>query len=84
MQIQSNLASTIAMAFDECAPYPADRQYMINSVNRTTRWLARCKAEMNRLNSLEDTINPHQLLFGINQGGTYEDIRIRHADTISR
>ena len=83
MQIQSNLASTIAMAFDECAPYPADRQYMINSVNRTTRWLARCKAEMNRLNSLEDTINPHQLLFGINQGGTYEDIRIRHADTIS-
>ena len=83
MQIQSNLASTIALAFDECAPYPADRQYMINSVNRTTRWLARCKAEMNRLNSLEDTINPHQLLFGINQGGTYEDIRIRHADTIS-
>ncbi len=81
MQIQSNLASTIAMAFDECAPYPADRQYMIK--NRTTRWLARCKAEMNRLNSLEDTINPHQLLFGINQGGTYEDIRIRHADTIS-
>ena len=83
MQIQSNLASTIAMAFDECAPYPADRQYMINSVNRTTRWLARCKTEMNRLNSLEDTINPHQLLFGINQGGTYEDIRIEHAKAIS-
>ena len=83
MQIQSNLASTIAMAFDECAPYPADRQYMINSVNRTTRWLQRCKDEMNRLNSLEDTINKHQLLFGINQGGTYEDIRINHAKTIS-
>lgn len=83
MQIQSNLASTIAMAFDECAPYPADRQYMVNSVNRTTRWLKRCKAEMDRLNGLEDTINPHQLLFGINQGGTYEDIRIDHAKTIS-
>lgn len=83
MQIQSNLASTIAMAFDECAPYPADRNYMINSVNRTTRWLRRCKAEMQRLNSLEDTINPHQLLFGINQGGTYEDIRIQHAKEIS-
>ena len=83
MQIQSNLASTIAMAFDECAPYPADRQYMINSVNRTTRWLQRCKDEMNRLNSLDDTINKHQLLFGINQGGTYEDIRINHAKTIS-
>lgn len=84
MQIQSNLASTIAMAFDECAPYPADRNYMINSVNRTTRWLRRCKAEMSRLNSLEDTINPHQLLFGINQGGTYEDIRIEHAKTIAQ
>ena len=83
MQIQSNLASTIAMAFDECAPYPADRNYMINSVNRTTRWLRRCKAEMQRLNSLEDTINPDQLLFGINQGGTYEDIRIAHAKEIS-
>ncbi len=83
MQIQSNLASTIAMAFDECAPYPADRQYMINSVNRTTRWLQRCKDEMNRLNGLEDTINKHQLLFGINQGGVYEDIRINHAKTIS-
>ena len=83
MQIQSNLASTIAMAFDECAPYPADRNYMINSVNRTTRWLKRCKDEMQRLNSLDDTINPHQLLFGINQGGTYEDIRIDHAKAIS-
>ena len=83
MQIQSNLGSTIAMAFDECAPYPADRRYMIDSVNRTTRWLKRCQDEMARLNSLEDTINPHQLLFGINQGGTYEDIRIEHAKTIA-
>lgn len=83
MQIQSNLASTIAMAFDECAPYPATREYMINSVNRTTRWLARCKSEMQRLNSLEDTINKEQLLFGINQGGTFEDIRIEHAKQIS-
>lgn len=82
MRIQSNLASTIAMAFDECAPYPATRDYMIQSVNRTTRWLARCKKEMERLNSLGDTINPHQLLFAINQGGTYEDIRIEHAKTI--
>ncbi len=83
MQIQSNLASTIAMAFDECAPYPATREYMTQSVDRTTRWLARCKKEMARLNSLEDTINPHQLLFGINQGGTYGDIRIEHAKRIS-
>ena len=83
MQIQSNLASTIAMAFDECAPYPATRDYMINSVNRTTRWLQRCKDEMARLNSLEDTINKHQMLFGINQGGTYADIRIDHAKAIS-
>ena len=83
MQIQSNLASTIAMAFDECAPYPATRDYMINSVNRTTRWLHRCKDEMARLNSLEDTINKHQMLFGINQGGTYADIRIDHAKAIS-
>ncbi len=82
MRIQSNLASTIAMAFDECAPYPATRDYMIQSVNRTTRWLARCKKEMERLNSMGDTINPHQLLFAINQGGTYEDIRIEHAKTI--
>jgi queuine tRNA-ribosyltransferase len=83
MQIQSNLASTIAMAFDECPPHPATREYMQNSVDRTTRWLERCKAEMARLNSLEDTINPKQMLFGINQGGTYEDIRIEHAKRIS-
>ncbi|MBE5922081.1 MAG: tRNA guanosine(34) transglycosylase Tgt [Lachnospiraceae bacterium] len=83
MQIQSNLASTIAMAFDECPPHPATREYMKNSVDRTTRWLARCKTEMARLNSLEDTINKNQLLFGINQGGTFEDIRIAHAKTIS-
>lgn len=83
MQIQSNLASTIAMAFDECAPYPSSREYMEKSVARTTRWLERCKAEMKRLNSLEDTINRNQLLFGINQGGTYEDIRIEHAKIIS-
>ncbi|MDF2821785.1 MAG: queuine tRNA-ribosyltransferase [Clostridiales bacterium] len=83
MQIQSNLASTIAMAFDECPPYPATREYMQASVDRTTRWLIRCKDEMNRLNSLDDTINKEQLLFGINQGGTYNDIRIEHAKTIS-
>ncbi len=83
MQIQSNLASTIAMAFDECPPYPATREYMENSVARTTRWLLRCKNEMARLNSLEDTINPKQMLFGINQGGTYTDIRIEHAKRIS-
>ncbi|GKX31418.1 queuine tRNA-ribosyltransferase [Vallitalea longa] len=83
MQIQSNIASTIAMAFDECAPYPATREYMQNSVDRTTRWLKRCKSEMKRLNSLEDTINKKQMLFGINQGGTYADIRIEHAKVIS-
>ena len=83
MRIQSNLGSTIAMAFDECAPALADRDYVENSVARTTRWLARCKTEMARLNSLEDTINREQLLFGINQGAIYEDIRIQHADTIS-
>ena len=83
MQIQSNLASTIAMAFDECPPHPATREYMQNSVDRTTRWLNRCKAEMTRLNGLEDTINKHQMLFGINQGGTFEDIRIEHAKVIS-
>ena len=83
MQIQSNLASTIAMAFDECPPHPATREYMQNSVDRTTRWLHRCKAEMTRLNGLEDTINKHQMLFGINQGGTFEDIRIEHAKAIS-
>ena len=79
MQIQSNLASTIAMAFDECPSSVADRNYMQNSVDRTTRWLKRCKAEMERLNSLPDTINQHQMLFGINQGGIYEDIRVAHA-----
>lgn len=83
MQIQSNLASTIAMAFDECPPHPATREYMQASVDRTTRWLKRCKLEMNRLNSLEDTINKNQMLFGINQGGTFEDIRIEHAKRIS-
>ncbi len=83
MQIQSNLASTIAMAFDECPPHPAERDYMQKSVDRTTRWLERCMKEMARLNSLEDTINKKQLLFGINQGGTYEDIRIEHAKRIS-
>ncbi len=84
MQIQSNLGSTIAMAFDECAPSKADRKYVENSVARTTRWLVRCKEEMARLNSLEDTINPHQLLFGINQGAVYDDIRIAHAQEISK
>ncbi len=82
MQIQSNLGSTIAMAFDECAPYPATREYMINSVNRTTRWLERCKKKMQELNAAEGTVNPHQLLFGINQGGTYADIRVNHARAI--
>ena len=79
MRIQSNLASTIAMAFDECPSSVADRAYMERSVARTTRWLARCKQEMDRLNQLPDTINQKQMLFGINQGGIYEDIRIRHA-----
>lgn len=83
MQIQSNLASTIAMAFDECPPALADRSYVENSVARTTRWLARCKTEMQRLNGLEDTINKHQLLFGINQGAVYDDIRIGHAKQIT-
>ena len=83
MQIQSNLASTIAMALDECPPSTADRSYIENSVNRTTRWLERCQKEMERLNALPDTINREQLLFGINQGGIYEDIRIAHAKTIS-
>ena len=83
MQIQSNLASTIAMAFDECIPNPSPREYVIKSVARTTRWLERCKKEMNRLNSLEDTINPNQMLFGINQGGTFDDIRADHAKQIA-
>lgn len=82
MQIQSHIASTIAMAFDECPPHPATRKYMQDSVDRTTRWLERCKREMKRLNGLEDTINPKQMLFGINQGGTFEDIRIEHAKRI--
>ena len=84
MQIQSNLASTIAMAFDECPSSVATREYIQNSVERTTRWLARCKAEMARLNTLPDTINQHQMLFGINQGGIYEDIRIEHAKEIAK
>ena len=83
MQIQSNLASTIAMAFDECPPSKADRQYVTNSVERTTRWLERCKHKMDELNSLEDTINRQQMLFGINQGAVYADIRIEHAKRIS-
>ncbi len=82
MGIQSNLASTIAMAFDECPSSVADREYMEHSVDRTARWLVRCKNEMDRLNSLPDTINRQQMLFGINQGGIYEDIRIRHAQQI--
>ncbi|MBP5250025.1 MAG: tRNA guanosine(34) transglycosylase Tgt [Lachnospiraceae bacterium] len=83
MQIQSNLASTIAMAFDECPSSRAERDYIENSVARTTRWLVRCKNEMNRLNSLDDTINKHQMLFGINQGGVFDDIRIEHAKRIA-
>lgn len=84
MQIQSNLASTIAMAFDECIPNPSTREYVEKSVARTTRWLERCKVEMDRLNSLPETINKQQMLFGINQGGVYEDIRIEHAKTITK
>ncbi len=83
MQIQSNLASTIAMAFDECPPSKAERPYVEASVARTTRWLERCKEEMSRLNRLEDTINQKQMLFGINQGAVYSDIRIEHARRIS-
>lgn len=82
MQIQSNLASTIAMAFDECPSSVADRSYVQASVERTTRWLERCKTEMNRLNGLEDTINKQQMLFAINQGAVYEDIRVEHAKRI--
>ena len=84
MQIQSNLASTIAMAFDECIENPAPYEYVKNSCERTTRWLQRCKTELDRLNSLPDTINKHQMLFGINQGGTYEDLRIKHMQDIAR
>ena len=83
MQIQSNLASTIAMAFDECVENPAPYDYVKKSIERTYRWLVRCKAEMARLNSLPDTINKHQMLFGINQGGTYEDLRIQHMKQIA-
>ena len=83
MQIQSNLGSTIAMAFDECPSSRADRTYIQNSVDRTTRWLERCKKKMQELKSLPDTVNPHQMLFGINQGGIFADIRIEHAKRIS-
>ncbi len=82
MQIQSNLASTIAMAFDECVENPAPHKYCKDSMERTYRWLLRCRTEMDRLNSLPDTINRHQMLFGINQGGTYEDLRIEHMKMI--
>lgn len=84
MQIQSNLASTIAMAFDECVENPCSHDYAKSSAERTTRWLVRCKEENKRLNSLDSTINKEQLLFGINQGGTHEDIRVWHMDEIAR
>lgn len=83
MRIQSNLGSTIAMAFDECVANPSPYDYTKASVRRTTNWLHRCKAEMDRLNALEDTINPHQMLFGINQGGVYEDLRSEHMKEIA-
>ena len=83
MKIQSNLASTIAMAFDECPPALAERSYVAASVERTTRWLARCKRKLDNLNAAEGTINPKQLLFGINQGAIYDDIRIDHAKRIT-
>ena len=82
MRIQSNLGSTIAMAFDECIENPAEYNYVKRSCERTTRWLARCKAELERLNGLEGTVNPGQMLFGINQGSTYADLRIRHMEQI--
>ena len=84
MQIQSNLASTIAMAFDECVENPAPYDYVKQSSERTIRWLKRCKDEMRRLNSLPDTINKKQMLFGINQGGTYDDIRIENIKEIAK
>ena len=84
MQIQSNLGSTIAMAFDECIENPAPRRYVEDSIERTTRWLIRCRDEMARLNSLPDTINRHQMLFGINQGSTYDDLRIQHMEDIAK
>ena len=83
MRIQSNLGSTIAMAFDECVENPATYEYAKASCERTARWLERCKKEMARLNGLEDTLNPHQLLFGINQGCTFEDLRVAHMDRIA-
>lgn len=83
MRIQSNLGSTIAMAFDECIENPSPYDYTKQSVERTSRWLKRCKAELDRLNSLEDTINREQMLFGINQGGTYDDLRLEHMKVIS-
>lgn len=83
MRIQSNLGSTIAMAFDECAPFPSTREYMQDSVDRTTRWLVRSRDELKRLNAMEATLNPKQMLFGINQGGIYNDIRIEHAKRIT-
>ena len=83
MRIQSNLGSTIAMAFDECIENPAPYDYVKNSIDRTYRWLVRCKEEMKKLNSLPDTINKEQLLFGINQGGTYDDLRIEHMKRIA-
>ena len=84
MQIQSNLGTTIAMAFDECPSSVAERAYIEKSVARTTRWLARCKEEMARLNALPDTVNRQQMLFGINQGGIYDDIRVAHAKEIAQ
>lgn len=84
MQIQSNLGSTIAMAFDECVENPSTHEYSKKSCERTTRWLIRCKAEMKRLNSLPDTVNPHQLLFGINQGCVYDDLRVEHMKEIAK
>lgn len=84
MQIQSNLGSTIAMAFDECVENPAPYEYSKASCERTTRWLVRCKEEMKRLNSLPDAVNPKQMLFGINQGCTYEDLRIAHMKEIAK
>lgn len=84
MRIQSNLGSDIAMAFDECIENPAPYAYVKDSCDRTTRWLMRCKTELARLNSLPDTVNPHQMLFGINQGGTYDDLRIAHMEEIAQ
>ncbi len=84
MQIQSNLGSTIAMAFDECVENPATHEYAENSIERTTRWLVRCKEEMERLNSLHDTINKEQMLFGINQGCTFDDLRVKHMEDIAK